>query len=101
MISTQNSWWIIRYLFHITLPNFAALSFVDCVNFLLQCGCPATVKNTNGATPLHYSVAEGCFRITKALLESSASPNALVTTNEVFIFIAVTSSSTIINWLLN
>lgn len=58
--------------------------FVDVVKFLIENGCHLTVRNLTGATPLHYSVAEGHMKISELLLQNGACSNALVTTNEVF-----------------
>ena len=65
--------------------------FTDAVRFLLENGCQPTVRNTTGATPLHYSVAEGYISITKILLDNGAFVNALVTTNEVSVLGKITS----------
>ena len=57
--------------------------FSACVLFLLDNNCNINVQNSSGATPLHYSVAEGHNDLTKRLLQRGAIVNSLVTTNEV------------------
>ena len=56
------------------------------MKFLLENGCQPSVKNATGATPLHYSVAEGFVDVTRCLLEMGADANALVIANEVRYF---------------